>query len=204
MKLLLCILLIPVFSFAQKDLKDVSEEEVDSARKSIPVVDSQYEYTEVVPLDTTYTKAILYMNAKLFFAEIFKNASDVLQYDDKEGGKVIGKGSFELEGSQSFLKTYNTERRNVNFTIEISCKGGRYKYRIYHITSEIKSESNAGNNKGHDITGTLTLDEAYLKSQKGMTKKLDRKLFYYTVSGLKETTEHIKTTMAKKSAAADF
>ena len=204
MKKLVFILLLPVFCFAQKEMKDISQEEVEASLASIPVVDSQYEYSEVVVLDTLYNRNLLYRNAKLFFAELFKNPNEILQYDDKEEGKLIGKGSFQVAGSQTFLKTYSTESRNVNFTIEIFCKNGRYKYRIHQVICDFKSSSNAGNSKDRETGGILSLDQAFEKSQKGMTKKLDRKLFYYSVSGLKETADHIKASMSKKPASDIF
>ena len=104
-KLRLCFLsfafaLFSIFSYGQKQ-KEFTAETVKILYESIPKVEGKYEYTEVVQLDTTYKKDVLYKNSKLFFADAFKSAKDVLQYDDREEGKVIGKGNLSIEGGQA-------------------------------------------------------------------------------------------------------
>ena len=42
---------------------------------------------------------ILYRNAKLFFANISESSKDVLQYDDREEGKIIGKVTKENQSA---------------------------------------------------------------------------------------------------------
>jgi len=202
MKKLLFVFLLPAVCFGQTEKKDVSVEEVDSLYASIPKVDSQFEYTEVVVLDSTFTKNVLYKNAKLFYADLFKSAKDILQYDDKEEGKMVGKGNLNLKGSQSFLNNESLETRNIIFTIEIICKDGRYKYKIHDINADCTW--NTGNTHGHPKEETLSLEQSYQKSQKGMTKKMDRSMFYNTIMGLKETIQRLKLSMAKKPSAADF
>src|SRR5450755_2029332 len=133
---LLFLLLIPVLGFSQDEKKDATEEEVLAAYSSLPKVDSQYEFTEVVQLDSTYKKDGLYRNAKLFFANAFKSSKDVLQYDERSEGKVIGKGTFQTTGHQNILMHSYTETRTNNFTLEISCKDGKYKYRIFGFSSD--------------------------------------------------------------------
>ena len=67
-------------SFSQKQ-KEVTDESVKTLYTSLPKIDGKYEYTEVIQLDTAFKKDMLYKNSKLFFADIFKSAKDVLQYD---------------------------------------------------------------------------------------------------------------------------
>lgn len=71
--------------------------------------------SEVVSVDSTTTKETLYSNALSFFATTFKSAQNVIQMQDPESGKVIGKGLL-------------SNGRKV--TITIACKEGKYKYDI--------------------------------------------------------------------------
>ena len=99
---------------------------------SIPKIENGYGYEEIVKLDTTSTKDILYQNAKVFFVDKFKSAKDVIQYDDKNEGKIIGKGLFKIDGFQKANLLYGWNLTwKVNFSTEIICKNGKYKYKIY-------------------------------------------------------------------------
>src|ERR1700685_53659 len=104
MKEFILLLFLPVVCFSQKQKdKDPTDAEIKTLYQSLPKVDSQYEFTEVVQLDSSYKKDDLYRNAKLFFTDVFKSAKDVLQYDDREQGKIVGKGNFQLEDNQDVL-----------------------------------------------------------------------------------------------------
>lgn len=70
--------------------------------------------SEVISVDSTLKKEVLYSNALTFFAYEFKSANNVIQMKDVESGKVIGKGIAD----------------NREITITISCKDGKYKYEI--------------------------------------------------------------------------
>ena len=92
MKIFISLLLLPGICFSQKQ-KDPSEDEIRSAYSALPKAEGQYEWAEVVQMDSSVKKDDLYRNAKLFFANEFKSAKDVIQYDDRGEGKVIGKGN---------------------------------------------------------------------------------------------------------------
>lgn len=82
-------------------------------------------FTEVVTVDdSTATKDQLYSRAREWFARTFKSSQNVLQMDDKELGKLIGKGNFSI-----IPGLYLTDSR-VDFTLSIYLKDGRYKYEL--------------------------------------------------------------------------
>jgi len=85
-------------------------------------------FTDVVQVDSTLDKSTLYGNAKLFFANTFKSAQDVIQVDDKENGRIVGKGFSEI----TLVALYPYQAK-MYYTISVSCKDGRYKYEIYDI-----------------------------------------------------------------------
>lgn len=94
-------------------------------------------FNEVIQVDSI-TKDLLYYNAKVFFAEVFKSANDVIQMDDKENGVLIGKGFTNVYAKAVFrdgLIIYLDFTGTVQmwYTIKIQCKDNRYKYDIYDI-----------------------------------------------------------------------
>ena len=84
-------------------------------------------FTEVVYVgDSTISKDELYSRAREWFAVTFVSANDVLQMDDIEAGKIIGKGNIRLK------KTWHLYG-SINFTLTIYLKHGRYKYVITNL-----------------------------------------------------------------------
>src|SRR5258708_31294843 len=53
-------------------------------------------YTEVVKVDSSVTKDILYSKAREWFAIAFKSSNVVIQLEDKENGKIIGKAIMDV------------------------------------------------------------------------------------------------------------
>jgi hypothetical protein len=190
--------------FSQDDIKDATDEEVNVAYDSLLKVDGQYEFTEVVQIDSTYKKDIHYRNAKLFFANISKSSKDVLQYDDREEGKIIGKGTIQITGHQNVLLSAFSEIRTTNFTLEISCKDGKYKYRMFGFSSEYTYGQSDKRKQERITTGTLTVDQAYARTEKGGTKKMERNLFLNTLTEIKLTKDRLKEFMCKKPSKDDF
>lgn len=85
-------------------------------------------YNDIVKTDSI-VKQELYSNAKLFFANKFKSANDVIQLDDKENTIIVGKGYNDI-----FIKSKTSSfKTQLWFTIKIQCKDGRYKYEIYDL-----------------------------------------------------------------------
>ena len=201
---ILIFLILPVLVFSQEEKKDASEEEVKTAYDSLPKIEGQYEFTEVVQLDTGYKKDALYRNAKLFFANISKSSKDVLQYDDREEGKVIGKVNFQISGHQNILLSSFSETRTTTFTLEISCKEGKYRYRMFGFSSEYSYGESDKKKPERVTTGSLSLDQAYERSEKGGTKKMERNLFINTLAETKSTQDHLREFMRKKPAKDDF
>jgi len=80
-------------------------------------------FTEIIKIDNADAKA-LYNKAKIWFVHSFNSAQNVIQLDDKESGKIIGKGLFRVVSSVIVKGDIGV----VKFTVEIVVKDGRYKY----------------------------------------------------------------------------
>jgi len=105
MKKLIILLLLPLFNFAQT------------------------EFTEVVQVDSTTKKTVLYSNSLNWFAKTFKSANNVIQMKDAETGKVIGKGILSAAPKSMGVKGDGSTWA----TITITSKDGKYKYEFTEI-----------------------------------------------------------------------
>lgn len=89
-------------------------------------------YTEVVKVDSTATKDELYSRAREWFAKAYKSSTNVIQMEDKESGKIVGKALTQVF-YQAMKSNYSGGY--FHYTISIYIKDGRYKYEVtdfYH------------------------------------------------------------------------
>jgi len=121
-KLFILLFLFPILCFSQTI--DNTKYNIDGSILCdiVPLKDGKAFYSNVVNVENT-TKDNLYSHAKIWFADTFKSAQNVIQLDDINAGKIIGKGSVLLTNNNEYLK----------FTLAINVKDGRYKYEIYDL-----------------------------------------------------------------------
>lgn len=82
-------------------------------------------YAEVVPVEGV-SQDELYSRIREYFVNTFKSADDVIQMDDKAGGKIIGKAFSDIvvyDGKVS-------EKRRLWYTLKVEMKDGRYRYEL--------------------------------------------------------------------------
>lgn len=98
-------------------------------------------FSEVKTVDSTFTKDDLYLKTKMWFANTFKDAKEVIQLDDKENGIIIGKGSISIYHSQAVFAKQGDYTGYIRFTIKVQVKDGRYKYELYNFVHSGKTAS---------------------------------------------------------------
>jgi hypothetical protein len=84
----------------------------------------------------------LYIKANEWFARTFNSANNVIQMQDKEAGKIIGKGNITAYGHFK-----NFESGIWKFTVSFTAKEGRFRYvisDIYHETGGYENVKGAG------------------------------------------------------------
>jgi hypothetical protein len=153
-------------------------------------------YEEIVNLDTSYTKELLYKRAKLYFVDNYKSANDVIQYDDKEEGKIVGKGFFKTSESGMILLSPVTYMWDVYYTTEITSKDGKYRYRFYDINIKQREASTQGS---YDTT----IPEAMQNTKRGSFKKLFTKLIAKTAGEFKASQKSLKDYMSKANSKSN-
>lgn len=94
------------------------------------------EYAEVVQVEGK-SSTELYSLGKQWFVNTFNSANAVLQMDNPELGKLIGKGitniydAYQTGGIGNIPVSVNYK---LSYTVNLSVKEGRYKYSIENIT----------------------------------------------------------------------
>lgn len=145
-KLLLIVLLLPVIATAQ-----------DSIPK-LPV-DSTTHLVTFLRINNVpgVTKAELYARAREWFAVTFSTANKVLQMDDKENGKLVGRGSLTSTYTMKIgLGMTMPSSYIIDYTINITIKD--FKYRIIITDFQLK---NTSSNIESSIENVLLNVDAY-------------------------------------------
>jgi len=89
-------------------------------------------YSEVILVDSLTTKQELFSRAREWFAKTYKSSTNVIQMEDKESGKIVGKALMQVYHKQFGMIG---ESGYINYTISLYLKDGKYKYEItnfYH------------------------------------------------------------------------
>lgn len=107
-------------------------------------------YSQIIKVDSALSSNELYHRARAWFAETYRSAQDVIQMDDKENGKIIGKGNIRYT-SKIFFGSEGTKGW-IRYTISIHVKNGRYKYEV----SDFYHEGNPLNSGGQLSFGLIT------------------------------------------------
>ncbi|MDN8336515.1 DUF4468 domain-containing protein [Acinetobacter baumannii] len=80
------------------------------------------------------TKDQLFEQSKVWIARSFKSANNVIQYQDKASGRIIGKGNIPFPCS-GFIDCGAFGKDKVNFTIQIDTKDNKARVFISDITA---------------------------------------------------------------------
>lgn len=151
-------------------------------------------YSEVVETPGV-SKNELYVRANTWFTRTFKSAKSVLELQDKEAGKLIGKGLLPVIIKVPILGA--TDAGTVATTITILCKDGKYKYVIDNLSHE---RPYGANTQYWVDAGALEKE----KPESGMMKRPSKKEWNDIKAAvdkdLKSMTADLKKSMAKGDA----
>jgi hypothetical protein len=114
----------------------------------------------------------LYSRAKLFVAENFRSAKDVMQLDDKESTTLVAKGVMVPIIKIPILG--NSEYGYVHFAMKIQTKDGKYRYVISDFDHEgrVGQEHSGGSLLNHKpACGTFEMSKGYWYQIKRVTNK---------------------------------
>jgi Domain of unknown function (DUF4468) with TBP-like fold len=137
------------------------------------------------------SQATMFSKAMEWMANTYKSSKSVIEFSDKESGKIVGKAIIFCDGKSSLGMT-PCENATISYTITITVRDGKYKCEIvdlYHkgcdagkyITqsayslNKTESKYNAWNNEGMTQKNFDKLKE--LATNKTNALLLDLKIF---------------------------
>ena len=147
-------------------------------------------YTGIVEMPFEIDKDLLYSRGVEWFAKSYNSAQNVLQMQDKENGKLIGRALFNVY-HKGLGMTF--ESGHINYTISLFFKDNRYKYEIT------------------DFIHTSNVESGMIKTScdemRFSTKKLYKKVYDYYFeqldNNIKSLVIDLKQFMNKKSESND-
>lgn len=95
-------------------------------------VNAQIERIEKVVEVSDVDKSTLYGRAKDFFVTTYRSANAVIQNDDVENGKIVGKGTFEVFAVMTEFK--------VRHSVSIYVKDNKFKYIIEPMLVDVPTK----------------------------------------------------------------
>ncbi len=120
------------------------------------------EYEKVFQVDNAITNDELFNRARSWFVDTYKDASKVLQVEDKESGELVGAAI--LTHSYGVLLT--PMKMTIDYRISVRIKEGRYKVRVYNLyNSKVKEGKMIVDGIG-EITESHKNNKIYLNPEK--------------------------------------
>ena len=94
----------------------------------------KFTYQEVVEVSEV-DKSELYTRARSFYVKEYNNADAVIQMDDKDAGRIMGKGYFEVIW-------WMNQPRKIYHTLTIDVKDGKYRFVITDFRMDFSENYN--------------------------------------------------------------
>jgi len=122
----------------------------------LPLKDSLIVYEDVIKLDTSYKKEILFKSTKTWFINNSQSLNTLISYEDHPSGKIIGNAIIHIPVSLYILGYLG---KKCTFSIQLDIKDGKYKYKIYDFIESIEYP--------HDKIVKIDVSDRYLKYLRG-------------------------------------
>lgn len=179
--LLSCLLLIPLLTEAQN---------CESIR-----------YSEVVTVDSSLSKDVLFNTARRWFANNFGDSKSVLEVSDKATGEMLGKGLFKYHSSIFFANSATSGW--IRYTLRLVLKDGRYKIEM----DNFEHEANPGNPNPRNL-GTISKDfcpaPTNINSPLRWQKRVYEEMLKLSEDEISAIVTSLKDSMKKASKEEDF
>lgn len=134
---------------------------------NIPIKDGQIFYEQIS--EASGTQRQLYMRARKWFVDHFHNANSVLQYDDKEDGKLMGK-AFHVYDFESGV---STSKVSIYFTLNIDLRDNRYRIQFYDMYGSDKKTNQILQALAAVSASLSTMQTGYYQGMEDMSQHLD-------------------------------
>ena len=92
----------------------------------------------------TYTKDQIFTATPVWIAQSFESAKDVIEYENKEDGTLIGNGSIAYPCTGGFACRIRAQSWRVAFTMKAEAKDGRFRLTFTNVRLRLPPDSNMG------------------------------------------------------------
>jgi len=130
-----------------KDLtirKELSEDSINVLIKTylgLPEKDNNIFIEEVTSLEENAKKDKIYLALMEWISKTFNSSKAVIDFQDKEAGKIICKDWAESPPTKGFL---GTDVLLIDFTINFTIKDNKYRVQIYNLSAKEKHNESVG------------------------------------------------------------
>lgn len=163
---------------------------------SLPIDSStnKITYSEVVRADSLKSSE-LYSMGREWFAKTYKSSTNVMQMEDKENGKLIGKALMLVYHKAMGI---NYESGYINYTISLYVKDGRYKYEItdFYHTAQLSQAEDFGPCESMINTTKKSMGISYQKMFNYYLKQMNEN----TLSLIADLKKHMSTKVIGKKS----
>ena len=164
-KLLLILLCLPFIGFGQIQYSDTLYKMELPLNKEGNLI----EFDEIILVSGT-SKSELYSRAREWFAVTFNSANNVIQMDDEQNGKIIGKGFSDIV--ITFFGSKTTEM--LHFTLSVYVKEERYRVKMNNFFFQVYPTAGVDNLSKMTAESTI-IDMLYNKRGKPYKANKTRK-----------------------------
>lgn len=127
-----------------------------------PMISGDVVYEAVVECDLQ--KEAIYNNILLWIATAFKSAKNVIQFDDKEAGRLIIKGNFKENVTMGIASKTVTSY----FTLQLDVRDQKYRYRFFDMSSRYDNTTHSFLEMNQISSG----EKKQIKTMRGFVKKM--------------------------------
>lgn len=137
-----------------------------------PTKQSMPDITQIIEVPNK-SKDQIFEDSKIWIAQSFKSANNVIQYADKDTGSIIGKGNIQYP-CDGLIDCGAFGNDKVNFTIKIDTKDNKARVTINDVTRTNLTYVQGGiNNIGKEVPIYI------VEHQKKITTKLNSVIDQY-------------------------
>lgn len=186
-----------ILLFTTLAIYTISYSQEDLYKQKLPLdKDFNINFNDVVEVDSVPSDE-LYSRAREWFVDTYKSADDVLQMEDKESGKLLGKAYTDIYvlsiGMRIKIKMY--------YTIKVFTKEGRYKYQVTDIHYQGYPSQYSSNPPKTPAEKMIKDDNLYKPN--GKPRKVIKTYKEETIKSINNLVANLSKVMDKPSEGAD-
>jgi hypothetical protein len=153
----------------------ISDDNDDLPKSGLPERDGRIFIEQIVTAkDSTIKKSRLYLVAKDWVSKTFVNTKSVIDYEDKEEGKLVCKGL-----SKQYFKAIMGSKDEIilNYTIDFTFKDGKFRIQLYNLNAVYSSISFTG--ERNKLLSDMKLDIDTFNNEYNAKKETKERLRKY-------------------------